>query len=76
MTPLHHVGVWVRELLAGIPLPMVQVLFVGALVVLLVWVLRLPAERTTSAAAAGRRRDLRPWAALALVIQILIYSFF
>ena len=75
MTPLHDIGTWIRDLLAASPLSAVRVLFIAGLTGLLIWVLRLPAERTTEPGTVRRRhRDLRVWAALALGIQILIYS--
>ncbi len=48
MTPLHTIGEFVRNLMLRIPLPAVRVLFVGLLVALLLWVLRLPREETVA----------------------------
>lgn len=74
MTPLHHFGDTVRELLQSIPLPFVRALFVGSLVLVLVWILRLPRSAVTPHE--GTRRwdeNLKPAAALAVLIQIVIY---
>ena len=74
MTPLHHIGEFVRDALLGIPLWAVRALFVGSLVVLLVWVLRLPRTATTPREGARRwDENLKGPAALAVVIQLLVY---
>lgn len=75
MTPLHEIGTFIRELMAGIPMPVARTLFVALPVVLLVWVLRLPRERTTPEnGTGGRSENLKYGAAAALLIQIAIYS--
>lgn len=76
MTPLHHLGNALRELLMAFPLPWARALFIAVPVVLLLWVLLLPRSETTPPAGGRSNRwsDLRIWAALALVIQIAIYS--
>lgn len=74
MTPLHHFGEFIRNCLQTIPLSAVRVLFVGSLVLLLIWVLRLPRSATTPAGGAQHwDENLKVGAASALVIQILIY---
>ena len=75
MTPLHTVGEMLRNLLMQIPLPAVRVLFIALPVLVLVWVLRLPRVETTPEQASGRwDENLKVWAAVALAIQILVYS--
>lgn len=75
MTPLHHFGEFVRNLLLQVPLSAVRVLFVGTLVALLVWVLTLPASETTPPGGATRwDENLKYGAALALILQIVIYT--
>jgi len=74
VTPLHVVGEFLRELLLRVPLGAARALFVGTLVVLLIWVLRLAPEETTGRAG-GTHHNLKPWAALALLVQIVIYLF-
>ena len=71
MTPLHHIGELVRNALSVIPPGALRVLFVALPTVVLIWVLRLPRQATTSEDA---RVDLRWIAALALLIQIVIYT--
>ena len=74
MTPLHHIGEFVRDALLAIPLWAVRILFVGSLVALLVWVLRLPRTATTPPEGARRwDENLKGPAALAVVIQLLVY---
>ncbi len=76
MTPLHEIGNFIRDGLAQIPLPAVRGLFVLLPAVLLIWVLRLPRSETTPEGRESRwDENLKLWAAAALVIQILIYSF-
>ena len=74
MTPLHHFGDFLRELLLRVPLGAARGLFVATLVLLLVWVLRLPPGETADRTADGTRHNLKPWAALALIVQIVIYA--
>jgi len=76
MTPLHHIGNFIRDLMVQIPLWCVRGLFVGTLVAVLIWVLTLPRENTTPENATHWYQNLKVWASLALTIQILIYSFF
>ena len=74
MTPLHDFGVSLRDILQSIPLVAVRALFVGSLVLVLWWVLRLPRSAVTPPAGTGRwDENLKPIAALAIGIQIVIY---
>lgn len=74
-TPLHAIGDFFRELLSRVPLTTVRALFVAIPLVLLVWVLRLPKKTTTPEQPTGRfGENLKYGAALALVLQILIYA--
>ncbi|MCA9178879.1 MAG: hypothetical protein KDB14_30660 [Planctomycetales bacterium] len=74
MTPLHYIGDFLRAALGAVPLTLVRALFVGTLIALLVWVLRLPAEATSPPGGAKRwDENLKVGAAVALVLQILIY---
>ena len=77
MTPLHHIGDLLRDWMLAIPLPAVRALFVATLAVVLIWVWRLPRWATTPAG--GPRHwdeNLKVGATAALVVQIVIYSFF
>jgi hypothetical protein len=75
MTPLHQLGEFLRECLQFVPLPAVRLLFVGTLVVLLIWVLRLPRSETTPPDGVKRwDENLKLGATVALLIQILVYA--
>lgn len=77
MTPLHVIGNTIRELLAAIPLPVVRGLFLTMLIGLLIWVLRLPRSETTAASDTDRSGMNLKWgAALAILLQIVIYATF
>ncbi len=74
MTPIHQLGSSLRQLLQQVPLSAVRALFVMTLVAVLVWVLRMPASRTSPEGGAKRwDENLKLGAALALGAQILIY---
>lgn len=73
MTPLHHLGEFLRDLLLRVPLDGVRVLFVAVLAGLLLWVLWLPREQTCPADPGQPLQNLKLWAALALLLQIVIY---
>ena len=75
MSPLHHVGEFLRELLLAIPMPVVRALFLAVPLILLAWVLLLPRKQVTAPdGEAGRGGNLRIWAVLALALQVLVYS--
>jgi hypothetical protein len=75
MTPLHQVGDFIRDLLLAVPMPAVRVLFVLVPLLLLAWVLFLPKSQTRPPEAKqGGWKNLKIWAALALMIQIVIYA--
>ena len=77
MTPLHTVGEGFRQLMIAIPLPVVRAAFVLLFVVLFIWVLCLPKDRTTPMGEGRRpshwKENLKNWAALALALQAAIY---
>ena len=75
MTPLHHLGELLRETLGNIPLGIVRVLFVGTLLVVLLWVMTLPKAATSPAGngKSGWDSNLKLSAGAALIIQIVIY---
>jgi hypothetical protein len=75
MTILHEFGEMLRNLMLAIPLAVVRGLFVGTLILLLVWVWRLPKEVTSPPEGAKRwDENLKLGATLALLIQIVVYS--
>lgn len=77
MTFLHWIGETIREQLLHVPMGVARWLFIGLLLVLMGWVVQLPVAAVTPP---GRRskwyEDLRIWAWLALMFQIVIYSVF
>lgn len=76
MTPLHHFGNFVRDLFLSIPLGGARLLFIALPIVLLIWVLSLPREETTPEQGKGSwDENLKLGATIALVLQVLIYSF-
>jgi len=77
VTPLHYIGDFLRELLLAVPLPAARALFLAVPIALLIWVLLLPRQDVTASAGEARggwSTNLKVWAALALLVQILIYS--
>ena len=75
MTPLHYFGEWLRTTLQLIPLSWVRVLFVGSLLLLLIWVMQLPRTVTTPIGGAKRwDENLKIGAAITLILQIVIYA--
>ncbi|MCA9134396.1 MAG: hypothetical protein KDA45_14605 [Planctomycetales bacterium] len=76
MMPLHAIGEYLRTALLAIPLWSVRWLFVGSLLLLMLWVMRLPASATQPPGGArGWGDNLKVGAGLALLLQILIYMF-
>jgi hypothetical protein len=77
MTPLHWIGDLLRSVLIQIPMPVARALFIAVPGILLIWVLRLPARQTTNPSSKEQKlsNNLKLWASLALVIQVLIYTF-
>ncbi len=73
MTPLHYLGDFLRNALLQIPLGLVQLIFIAVPALLLIWVLRRPPDGQSNAPDSETPVDLRPWAALALGCQVLIY---
>jgi hypothetical protein len=75
MTPLHQLGDLLRNGLAQLPLPVVRGLFLALPLLILIWVLTLPAEVTRPPdSKGGWFENLKVWAAAALVIQLVIYA--
>ena len=70
MTPLHRIGAFFRELMLRVPMPVVRAIFVGSLLVVLLWVLLRKGEGED----ARQARTLKIWAAAAIAIQIAIYA--
>ncbi|MCF7764786.1 MAG: hypothetical protein K9N62_14035 [Verrucomicrobia bacterium] len=76
MSPLHHIGNFLREALLQVPLGVARALFVLLMLTLLIWVLTLPRAEVTAPDRPYRlSENLRVWAAIALGIQVLVYLF-
>ena len=77
MTMLHWIGDTLRGQLLLVPLPAVRWLFIGLLLALMAWVVQLPSSETTpSGQHSAWYEDLKIWAWLALMFQVLVYSVF
>lgn len=75
MTPLHHIGDFFRNALLMIPLPGVRMIFVGLQLALLIWVLSLPRDATTPPdGGGGWAANLKIWASLAVLVQVVVYA--
>ncbi len=77
MTPLHHFGQWVRDLLMQIPMPVVRGVVIAFFAGILCWVWSLPRERTVPIDRMPRWDEKLKWVAtVALGAQIIIYGVF
>lgn len=77
MSPLHQLGESIRQLLLQVPLGVARALFILLIAALLVWVLTLPKAQTMPPNREPRlTENLKFWAALSLLIQMVIYSLF
>ena len=75
MTPLHYFGDLLRSGLDQMPMLVVRGLFVALPLFVLIWVLMLPGEATRPPESQGGwYENLKVWAAVALVIQLVIYA--
>lgn len=75
MTVLHWLGDAIRSSLMAIPLPLVRGVFVLLLCAVLVWVLLLPRDEAVPPDRPPRfGENLKLWASLALLLQILLYA--
>ena len=75
MTLLHYIGDFIRGLLLQVPLVAARALFLLVLIALLVWVLFMPRQHVTPPSGSTRlSENLKVWAALSLLVQIVIYS--
>jgi hypothetical protein len=77
VTFLHWTGNALRELLELVPLSMARWVFIGLFLVLMFWILQLPTSEVTPQDRQSRwYEDLRIWAWVSLMCQVLIYSMF
>lgn len=77
MTFLHTIGDLLRIQLEQVPLNVAQWLMIGLFLVMLFWIIQVPTRKATPA---DRQsfwyQDLRIWAWLTLMIQVVIYGVF
>ena len=70
-------GDWLRELILAVPMNAARGLFLFYYLVLLIWVLTLK-ESEVCGTVPGKKKplNLRPYAILALVVQLVLYAIF
>ena len=77
MTFFHWFGDLLRLQFDQVPLSAARWLLIGVFLVLLFWVVQLPASKVTPGDRQSKwYQDLRIWAWVSLMIQIVIYSSF
>jgi len=77
MTLFHWIGDTLRQQLELIPLSTARWLMIGLFLSLMFWIVQLPTDQTNPKDRPVRwSNDLKIWAWLALIFQILIYSLF
>lgn len=77
MTFLHWIGDHLRALCDRIPLSAARWLFIAQFLILMFWIVQLPSNETSPADRQSKwYEDLRIWAWLTLIFQIVIYSVF
>jgi len=75
VTFLHWIGDTLRGQLDRVPLSAARWLFIAIFLILMFWIVQLPSSRTTPNDRQSRwYEDLRIWAWLCLIFQIVIYS--
>jgi hypothetical protein len=77
-TLLHQIGNYLRSSLQAFPLDAARYLFLLLIAAVLILILRLPTSETTPVKTGPLRWDenLKIWATLALLIQLVIYWLF
>ena len=77
MTFPHWIGNSFRALLERVPLSTARWLFIAQFLILMFWIVQLPSAETSPTDRQSRwYEDLRIWAWLTLIFQIVIYSVF
>jgi len=77
MTFLHWIGDSLRSLLEQVPLSVARWILIGIFLLLIFWVIQLPATATTPGTRQSKwYEDLKVWAWITLMSQIMIYAVF
>ncbi len=77
MTFLHTIGEALRIQLEAVPLSIAKWLMIGVFLLMLFWVIQVSSRKATPADRSSIWfEDLRIWAWLALMIQVVIYGVF
>ncbi len=77
MTFLHWIGDALRQLFEQVPLSVAKWLLIGQFLALIFWVVQLRSSETTPQDHQSKwYEDLKIWAWLALMMQIVIYGIF
>lgn len=77
MTFLHWIGNALRNLLEQIPLSAARWLFIGVFLLLIFWIIQLPSTATTPGTRQAKwYEDLKVWAWISLMCQVVIYAVF
>jgi hypothetical protein len=71
---LHWIGDQLRSTFLLVPLWAARGLFLAVLLGLMIWIVQLPRSVTTPSATSPWHEDLRVWAWLALLVQLLAYG--
>lgn len=77
MTLFHWIGSTLRHQLSLVPLPFARWLMIGVFLALMFWIVQLPSSQTNPTEGKPHwTRDLKIWAWLALLFQVVIYAVF
>ena len=77
MTLFHWIGDTLRQQLDLIPLSVARWMMIGLFLALMFWIVQLPSTATNPAnRSASWSSDLKVWAWLTLLFQVMIYSIF
>jgi hypothetical protein len=77
VTLLHWIGESLRQQLDRVPLSTARWMFIALFLALMFWIVQLPSTATNPTDRPSKwYDDLKVWAWLALILQIVIYSVF
>lgn len=77
MTFFHSIGNALRDQLAEVSLSAARWSFIAVFLLLMFWIVQLPSSQTTPRHGQSKwYEDLRVWAWVALIFQVVIYRVF